>query len=157
MEDIISKIVVNKKDKDKDYIYDRIELELNLNIEREKTKQLELIKDIRKIEKTIKEKELYCKRKNTAYSNSESESEYESNSDSDSESDDEKINCDIEYKNKTNVCLTQSKSLFKQKIHSDHIESFSNIKRNKSNNKLDSISMCSIDSDYDADKEIELI
>ena len=142
MEDIISKIVVNKKDKDKDYMYDRIELELNLKIEREKTKQLELIKDIRKIEKTIKEKELYCKRKNTTYSNSESEYDSDSDSELDSES-------ESECKNTTNFYLTQSKSSF--------IGCISNIKRNKSNNKLDSISMCSIDSDYDVDKEIELI
>ena len=152
MEDIISKIVVNKKDKDKDkdYIYDRIELELNLKIEREKTKQLELIKDIRKIEKTIKEKELYCKRKNTTYSNSESEYESDSESESESNSDSESNSeSESDCKNTTNVYLSQSKSSF--------IGSFSNIKRNKSNNKLDSISMCSIDSDYDADKEIDLI
>ena len=63
MEDIINKIVVNKKDS----VFDRIELELNFKIEKEKTKQLELIKDIRKIEKSIKEKELYCKRKKIVY------------------------------------------------------------------------------------------
>jgi hypothetical protein len=52
MEDIINKIVVNKKD----VVFDRIEMEINLKIEKEKTKQLELIKDIIKIEKSIKEK-----------------------------------------------------------------------------------------------------
>jgi hypothetical protein len=66
MEKIISNIKKHKNTKKNinDEIITTIELELNYKIECEKTKQLQLIKDIRKIEKNIKEKELYNKRKN---------------------------------------------------------------------------------------------
>ncbi len=119
MEDIINKIVVNKKD----VIFDRIELEINLKIEKEKTKQLELIKDIRKIEKSIKEKELYCKRKKTIFVDNSDESDLES--DSESESD---LASDSE---------------------SEIIDKFSD--------KNDSISLCSFDSDYDIEREIDIL
>jgi len=99
MEKIISNIKKNKKYKKTktDDLMTTFELELNYKIECEKTKQLELIKDIRKIEKNIKEKELYNKRKNNinftknmCSNNSDSDSELDSdlNSDLDLESND---------------------------------------------------------------------
>jgi hypothetical protein len=129
MEDIINKIVVNKKDA----IFDRIELELNLKIEKEKSKQLELIKDIRKIEKSIKEKELYCKRKKTLFSD-----EYDSNSD-DNSSD---SNTDSESED-------DSESISKK-------SNKNNKNKNNNSDKNDTISLCSIDSDYDIEKEIDI-
>jgi len=127
MDDILDKIIVNKKEK-RDVVFDRIELELNLKIEIEKTKQLELIKDIRKIEKSIKEKELYCKRStNISLYNSSNDSSDESCSDddcsisTDSDSDDDNLNeDDIKYNN-------------------------------------DSISLCSVDSECDVDNEVEIL
>ena len=91
MEDIIKKIQntnSNKNNLKKDNIFNQLELEIAYKIEKEKTRQLELIRDIRKIEKSIKEKELYNKRKNiytfnksiNNKSNSESETETESES-----------------------------------------------------------------------------
>ena len=124
MEDIINKIVVNKKD----VVFDRIELEINLKIEKEKTKQLELIKDIRKIEKSIKEKELYCKRKNTIFMDNSDESESESESESEEDSSD-----------------------------TSDTESESNILINKNSDKIDSISLCSFDSDCDIEREIDTV
>ena len=68
MDEIINKLIKtekkkNKKDSKKDVItFNQIELEIQLKIETEKTKQLELIKDIKKIEKSIKQKELYNRR-----------------------------------------------------------------------------------------------
>lgn len=99
MEKIISNIKKNKKYKKTktDDLMTTFELELNYKIECEKTKQLELIKDIRKIEKNIKEKELYNKRKNNinftknmCSNNLDSDSELDSdlNSDLDLESND---------------------------------------------------------------------
>ena len=125
MEDIINKIVVNKRD----IVFDRIELELNLKIEKEKTKQLELIKDIRKIEKSIKEKELYCKRKKTLYMDDyESDnSSDESDTDSDSDSDDNSSE------------IIQNKTLISNEVE-----------------KNDTLSLCSVDSDYDIEKEIDI-
>jgi hypothetical protein len=98
MEDIIKKIQntnsnKNKNNLKKDNIFNQLELEIAYKIEKEKTRQLELIRDIRKIEKSIKEKELYNKRKNiytfnksiNNKSNSESETETESETESESE------------------------------------------------------------------------
>ncbi len=128
MEDIIKKIQKNKKTNIKsDSVFNQIELEITYKIEREKTRQLELIRDIRKIEKSIKEKELYNKRKNIYsfnksstnnkhYNNSDSEmcsdieTDIESNSESDSESDsdlDSEKNSDIDsismYSDSSNI------------------------------------------------------
>ncbi len=128
MEDIINKIVVNKKD----VIFDRIELELNLKIEKEKTKQLELIKDIRKIEKSIKEKELYCKRKKTLFTD-----DYDSNSD-DNSSD---SNTDTDTDTDTESISEKSVKKYNRNLNFD---------------KNDTISLCSIDSDYDIEKEIDI-
>ncbi len=125
MEDIINKIVVNKKDA----VFDRIELEINLKIEKEKTKQLELIKDIRKIEKSIKEKELYCKRKKTLYMDNSDDTESDSDLDTDSDSD---TDYETEHDNR-------------------------NIIINKNYDKNDTISLCSIDSDYDIEREIDIL
>ena len=129
MEDIINKIIVNKKEKD--FTFDRIEMELNLKIECEKTKQLELIKDIRKIEKSIKEKELYCKRKKTLYMDNSDDTESESDSDSD-------LDLDTDTESET-----------------EHAKS--NIIINKNYDKVDTISLCSIDSDYDIEREIDIL
>lgn len=118
-------------------------LELNLKIEKEKTKQLELLKDIKKIEKSIKEKELYIKRnksvclsnflkKNKKYT---SDSESELDSDTDDESDSELS--EIEYE-KTDFIL-------------DSI----NIKCVKKREN-DTISISSFESNYDYDREINL-
>ncbi len=125
MEDIINKIVVNKKDA----VFDRIELEINLKIEKEKTKQLELIKDIRKIEKSIKEKELYCKRKKTLYMDNSDDTESDSDLDTDSDSD---TDSETEH-DKSNIII------------------------NKNYDKNDTISLCSIDSDYDIEREIDIL
>lgn len=137
MEDIINKIVVNKKD----LVFDRIELELNLKIEREKTKQLEFIKDIRKIEKSIKEKELYCKRKKILYMDDYESDINETDSDeSDSDESDSDKNDSDENDNGSYINNISSK----------------NTQNNKSD-KYDTISLCSMDSDYDIEKEIDII
>jgi hypothetical protein len=127
MNDILNKIVKSKSNnKKKDNVYNQIELELQLKIESEKTKQLELIKDIKKIEKSIKQKELYSLRnkmccKKLSGSSFESNDSYDySESESDSESETE-YSCD---------------------------------------NSDDTLSLCSIDSDFSIsylDKEIEII
>jgi hypothetical protein len=102
MEDIIKKIQntnsnKNKNNLKKDNIFNQLELEIAYKIEKEKTRQLELIRDIRKIEKSIKEKELYNKRKNIYTFNKSinnkcnSESESETDSETDSESEDTNI------------------------------------------------------------------
>jgi hypothetical protein len=84
MNEIFNKIV--KKNNKNDISFNQFELELQLKIEIEKTKQLELIKDIKKIEKSIKQKELYSKR-NKIYCSNHNHSEDESNLDSDLDSD----------------------------------------------------------------------
>jgi len=134
MEDIIKKIQninSNKNNLKKDNIFNQLELEIAYKIEKEKTRQLELIRDIRKIEKSIKEKELYNKRKNiytfnksiNNKSNSESETDSESETYSESETDSESE--------------TESES-------------------ESEDNNLDSISMCS-DSSNISYKEIEIL
>jgi hypothetical protein len=80
MNEIFNKIV--KKNNKNDISFNQFELELQLKIEIEKTKQLELIKDIKKIEKSIKQKELYSKR-NKIYCSNHNHSEDESDLDSD--------------------------------------------------------------------------
>jgi len=108
MEKIIKNIKKNKIKNHKDDLLTSIELELNYKIECEKTKQLQLIKDIRKIEKNIKEKELYTKRKNNI--NFSKSTEFESDSESDSESDfesDSELELESEYdKNKDNDSIS---------------------------------------------------
>jgi hypothetical protein len=108
MEKIISNIKKHKNTKKNmnDEIITTIELELNYKIECEKTKQLQLIKDIRKIEKNIKEKELYNKRKNNInLNNSNSDS-----SDSDSSDSENSINlCD---KNNDSISLCSYNSYY---------------------------------------------
>lgn len=102
MEDIIKKIQnknlkTNKNNNKKDVIFNQLELELAYKIEREKTLQLELIRDIRKIEKSIKEKELYNKRQNTYTfnkSNTKNTKSYSDSESSDSESDGESDDID---------------------------------------------------------------
>jgi hypothetical protein len=122
-------------------------LELNYKIEKEKTKQLELLKDIKKIEKSIKQKELYiryyknkkqytsnnCDFETNSETDSETESDYEIESNYESESD-----LEIEYENKTDFIL-------------DCI----NIKCIKKRD-YDTLSISSYDSDYDYDKEINI-
>ena len=49
MDDIINKLISNKNEIN----FEQIELEINLKIQCEKTKQLQLIKDIKNIEKKI--------------------------------------------------------------------------------------------------------
>ena len=74
MDSILNKIYQkqnNKKSKKSkcEELEKQINLELELKIEAEKTKQLELIKDIKKIELNIKQKELYAlSRKNNLIS-----------------------------------------------------------------------------------------
>ena len=81
MDELLNKIV--KKNKKKDISINQLELELQLKIEVEKTKQLELIKDIKKIEKSIKQKELYSKRNMcTKLSDSSINSDYDTENDS---------------------------------------------------------------------------
>jgi hypothetical protein len=146
MEDILNKIILNKtKDKSpdkKDNIsFDILDLELNLKIEREKTKQLELIKDIRKIEKSIKEKELYCKRKQTVVI-----SDSDSNTDSDSDSDlDSDLESDLDSDTENN-CKKYNNIVTTEKTTIDLKDSI----------KSDTISLCSVDSDYNYTDEIEI-
>lgn len=111
-------------------------LELNLKIEKEKTRQLELLKDIKKIEKAIQEKELYTKRnRSICFTDiltktmeidyeSDCESEYESGSDTDDETDDLK---------------------------------FINSKKHIENDDFDTVSVIDSDSDYDYDREINVV
>ena len=73
----------------KDNIFNQLELEIAYKIEKEKTRQLELIRDIRKIEKSIKEKELYNKRKNIYTFNKSINNKYNSESESETESETE--------------------------------------------------------------------
>lgn len=124
-------------------------LELNLKIEREKTRQLELLKDIKKIEKSIKEKELYIKRnksvclssflkKNKKYTESESGTEIETESESEIES---------EFESET-----ESESDYQK---TDFILDCINIKCIKKKEN-DTISISSLDSDYDYDREINI-
>ncbi len=94
MEDIIKKIQntnsnKNKNNLKKDNIFNQLELEIAYKIEKEKTRQLELIRDIRKIEKSIKEKELYNKRKNIYTFNKSINNKYNSESESETESETE--------------------------------------------------------------------
>lgn len=136
---------------------DKINLEIALKIEKEKTRQLELLRDIKKIEKTIKEKELYLKRnksvclselfqkknnKNNSESDSESDSDYNCESDSDSESE--------------SNSESDSDSDSESKSHIDFIRDCINIKCKKINKECDTISLSSIDSDYDYEKEINI-
>lgn len=131
MDDIINKIYINKNSNID--LFDKINGELSLKIEQEKTKQLELIKDIKKIEKSIKEKELYCKRNlskkiiDNFNSDTNSDTEYDSDSNSYDDSD------------------------------LDDNPNYKNIIINKKKNNNDTLSMCSIDSQYDYDKEINII
>lgn len=126
MDELLNKIV--KKNKKKDISINQLELELQLKIEVEKTKQLELIKDIKKIEKSIKQKELYAKRNNcTKLSGSSINSDY----DTDESNDSNDLNDDDDL-----------------------------ISNDSDSHKSDSLSMCSIDSEYnfdDIDKEIEIL
>ncbi len=147
MEDILNKIVLNRNTDKKDIIsYDRLELEINLKIEREKTKQLELIKDIRKIEKSIKEKELYCKRKQTVII-SDDDSDDSDLSDSDLSDSDLSSN-DSDYKKVNNKTHNLS--------HTNNSVNLNNNNNNIVNLKSETISLCSIDSDCDYDNEIEI-
>ncbi len=146
MEDILNKIILNKTkdkspDKKENINFDRLDLELNLKIEREKTKQLELIKDIRKIEKSIKEKELYCKRKQTVIiSDSDSNTDNDSDLDTDLDTDlDSDLDSDLDNSKNNNI-ETIKKTIIDLK---DSIKS-------------DTISLCSVDSDYNYNDEIEI-
>lgn len=129
MDELLNKIV--KKNKKKDISINQLELELQLKIEVEKTKQLELIKDIKKIEKSIKQKELYSKRNMcTKLSGSSINSDYDTENDSIDDSNDDDNSIDN--------------------------ESLSD----KDSSNSDTLSMCSIDSDHnfdDIDKEIEIM
>lgn len=138
MEKIISNIKKNNKIKKhiNDDLMTTIELELNYKIECEKTKQLQLIKDIRKIEKNIKEKELYNKRKNNinfSKKNNNNYCESESSDITDSE-------CD-------------SSDLSDSEYDSSDLSESSEFQINKDN---DSISLCSYNSSYSYN-EIEII
>jgi hypothetical protein len=139
MDELLNKIV--KKNKKKDISINQLELELQLKIEVEKTKQLELIKDIKKIEKSIKQKELYAKRNIcTKLSGSSINSEYDTDDiddtdDSDDTNDDNSNDDDDLISNDKSYCDSDS-------------------------HNSDTLSMCSIDSDYnfdEVDKEIEII
>ena len=133
MDELLNKIV--KKNKKKDISINQLELELQLKIEVEKTKQLELIKDIKKIEKSIKQKELYSKRNMcTKLSGSSINSDYDTENDSIDDSNDDDNSIDNSIDN----------------------ESLSD----KDSSNSDTLSMCSIDSDHnfdDIDKEIEIM
>ena len=138
MEKIISNIKKNNKIKKhiNDDLMTTLELELNYKIECEKTKQLQLIKDIRKIEKNIKEKELYNKRKNNinfSKKNNNNYCESESSDITDSE-------CD-------------SSDLSDSEYDSSDLSESSEFQINKDN---DSISLCSYNSSYSYN-EIEII
>jgi hypothetical protein len=138
MEKIISNIKKNNKIKNhvNDNLMTTLELELNYKIECEKTKQLQLIKDIRKIEKNIKEKELYNKRKNNinfSKKNNNNYCESESSDITDSE-------CD-------------SSDLSDSEYDSSDLSESSEFQINKDN---DSISLCSYNSSYSYN-EIEII
>lgn len=134
----------------------KLELELNLKIEKEKTRQLELLKDIKKIEKSIKEKELYIKRnKSVCLSNflkknkkyvSDTESETESETETESEFDSESDNSESESDN------CESETEYQKK---DFILDCINIKCIKKKD-IDTISISSLESDYDYDKEINV-
>ncbi len=121
-------------------------IKMQLKIEIEKTKQLELLKDIKRIEKSIKEKELYLKRNNSVCltdllkknkkhtSNSESESEIDSELENESISDSDS-DCENYNKNFIRECI--------------------NI-RCKKNVDYDSLSLSSVDSNYNYEDEINI-
>lgn len=98
------------------------ELEINLNIEKEKTKQLELIKDIKLIEKNISQNHMQN-------NNDDSDTEYESDyiCDSDSEDDDIKISNILKFDRKI-------------KINNKKINNFNNFNKNN---------LCSLNIDSD--------
>jgi hypothetical protein len=142
MEKIISNIKKNKKIKKNinDGLMTTFELELNYKIECEKTKQLQLIKDIRKIEKNIKEKELYNKRKNNINFDKKMSSDYTDSCESDLSDSDNSDNSDNSDKSDNSD-------------NSDNSDKFSEYKNNKDD---DSISLCSYNSSYSYN-EIEIM
>ena len=132
MNEIFNKIV--KKNNKNDITFNQFELELQLKIEIEKTKQLEFIKDIKKIEKSIKQKELYSKR-NKIYCSNHNHSEDNSESYSDLDSD---LNSDLE---------SDLESDLDPDLDSSNNSEFNN----------DTLSMCSsIDSDIEINDLLEV-
>jgi hypothetical protein len=145
MDDILNKLLKMDKKNKKEITSNQIELEIQLKIENEKTKQLELLKDIKKIEKSIKQKELYNKRtyftcrkciKNSkVYS---SDIEYDTEYDTETE-----ILSVISSDDETNM----STSELKKYMLNDDITDDENEDTDDDSKNSDSLSMCSSDTE----------
>lgn len=162
-----TKFLTKSKDKKTNKKCNNISPEITLNIEQEKTKQLQLIKDIKKIELHLKQKESYVKKKKdyflqisemfndiTEDSDEDEDLDLELNLDSDSDYD-ENLSSEEEnnyvYNNKMKELKTKSESNNNTK----------NTKKNKSSYKnqeqeFDTISICS-EITFDTFEDVEIV
>jgi len=145
MDDILNKLLKMDKKNKKEITSNQIELEIQLKIENEKTKQLELLKDIKKIEKSIKQKELYNKRTYfTCRKCIKNSKVYSSDIESDTEYDTEtEILSVISSDDETNM----STSELKKYMLNDDITDDENEDTNDDSKNSDSLSMCSSDTE----------
>ena len=168
MDEIINKLIksdkhISKKNSNKNkqgITFNQLELEIQLKIETEKTKQLELIKDIKKIEKSIKYKELYNKRSyfsckkcinsnNKSYPNSENDSDSDSDTDSDN------------YDSETDFYITDTDDTeISENLEPQNVKKFIKSSNSSTSDNDDSLSMCSSDTDifnFNDYEEIDVI
>jgi len=147
--------------------------EFTLKLEIEKTKQLELVRDIKKIEKSIKEKELYIKRNRTVCfmndmhrdkSGRSDGSEESDGSDGSEESEESDGSDGSEESEESDGSESEESDGSEESEESDGSESdksdknyfaqtFMNMNFTKKMTH-DTISLSSIDSDYDFDNEV---
>ena len=157
MNSILNKIHKNhKKNLEKNLenntiIEEQINLELELKIQIEKRKQLELIKDIKKIELNIKQKELYAlSKRNKCISLSSSNSDSIDNIDSDVDSN---VESDIESDINSNIDSDIEPGL---NLESKNMQSDDENEDIDENNYGDTISLYSCDSSVYSYNEIEI-
>jgi hypothetical protein len=149
MDDILNKLLKMDKKNKKEITLNQIELEIQLKIENEKTKQLELLKDIKKIEKSIKQKELYNKRTYfTCRKCIKNSKVYSSDTESDTETETEtEILSIISTDDETNMSTSELKKyMLNDDITDDDNEDEDTDTDNNSKNS-DSLSMCSSDTE----------
>ncbi len=144
MDDILNKLLKTEKKNKKEITLNQIELEIQLRIENEKRKQLELIKDIKKIEKSIKQKELYNKRtyftcRKCIKNNRSDESDEETDIDSDLYTDDELSETDYDIDDDRNIQKAKAKKIKDNNLEKENYED------------IDSLSMCTSESESESD------
>ncbi len=150
-----TKFLTKSKDKKPNKKCNIISPEITLNIEQEKTKQLQLIKDIKRIELHLKQKESYVKKKKdyflqisemfnditenseSEYSDDDSQSEYNTESDSD-------------MKNNLNI------KDFKTKSQNKKYNTNNKSNNRKQEHEFDTISICS-EITFDTFEDVEII